>query len=155
MEYVRKHTTENHILMVLMVKTWWFVMAFVMYLWYICDGVRIFCDVLGAGLLMSFHGSGIVVYQLWSPAFSRKHEVWAWAREWRVTCFFFFFCNWDGAPRDLLPNGNSVLCILVSFISHRPDRKGTLASDLKGAGARAPRARHCMKQMKCLVHNSK
>ncbi len=24
------------------------------------------------------------------------------------------------------------------FISHRPDGKGTLASDLKGAGARAP-----------------
>ncbi len=31
-------------LMVLMVKSWWFVMTFVIYLWLICDGVRIFCD---------------------------------------------------------------------------------------------------------------
>ncbi len=44
MEYVPKHTTENHFLMVLMVKSWWFVMAFVIYLLFICDGVRIFCD---------------------------------------------------------------------------------------------------------------
>ncbi len=43
MEYVPKHTTENHFLMVLMVKSWWFVM-FVMVLWFICDGIRIFCD---------------------------------------------------------------------------------------------------------------
>ncbi len=27
---------------------------------------------------------------------------------------------------------------IISFISHRPGRNGTLASDLKGAGARAP-----------------
>ncbi len=40
MEYVPKQTTENHFLMVLMVKSWWFVMAFV-----ICDGIRIVCDV--------------------------------------------------------------------------------------------------------------
>ncbi len=40
----QNHTTENHILMVLMVKSWWFVMAFVIYLWFICDGVRNFCD---------------------------------------------------------------------------------------------------------------
>ncbi len=44
MEYVPKHTTENHFFMVLMVKSWWFLMAFVIYLWFICDGVRIFCD---------------------------------------------------------------------------------------------------------------
>ncbi len=31
-------------LMVLMVKSSWYVMAFVIYLWLICDGVRIFCD---------------------------------------------------------------------------------------------------------------
>ncbi len=42
MEYVPKHTT--HFFMVLMVKIWWFVMAFVIYFWLICDGVRIFCD---------------------------------------------------------------------------------------------------------------
>ncbi len=44
MEYVPKHTTENHFLMV---KSWWFVifvMVFVIYLWFICDGrpIRIF-----------------------------------------------------------------------------------------------------------------
>ncbi len=44
MEYVPKHTTENHIVMVLMVKSWWFVMAFVIYLWLIFDGIRNFCD---------------------------------------------------------------------------------------------------------------
>ncbi len=36
---------------------------------------------------------GIVVHQLWSFAFSRKHEVQA---EWRIT--FFFWSNWDAAP---------------------------------------------------------
>ncbi len=43
---------------------------------------------------------------------------------------FFFFLRALGALRKL--------CTLhiVSFISHRPDCKGTLASDLKGAGAR-------------------
>ncbi len=29
MEYVQKHTTENLFLMVLLVKSWWFVMVFV------------------------------------------------------------------------------------------------------------------------------
>ncbi len=41
MEYVPKHTQKT---IFLMVKSWWFVMAFVIYLWLICDGVRIFCD---------------------------------------------------------------------------------------------------------------
>ncbi len=29
MEYVPKHTTGNHVLMVLMIKSWWFVMVFI------------------------------------------------------------------------------------------------------------------------------
>ncbi len=48
---------------------------------------------------------GIVVHQLWSSAFSRKHEVWAWGErswEWRITFFnlffiFLFFSKCDGA----------------------------------------------------------
>ncbi len=40
-----------------------------------------------------------------------------------VCCFFF-----ATGMVSLVP---CILCILVSFISHRPDRKGTLASDLK------------------------
>ncbi len=53
--------------------------------------------------------------------------------------FFFvvFFTNVIVLPRDVVPYANSILCILVSFISHKPDRKGTLVSDFKGAGARA------------------
>ncbi len=39
--------------------------------------------------------------------------------------------------------GTDFLSSTISFISHRPDRKGTLASDLKGAGARAPPAPLC------------
>ncbi len=35
MEYVPKHTTENHFLMV---KSWWFVMVFVV------ETITIFCD---------------------------------------------------------------------------------------------------------------
>ncbi len=47
----------------------------------------------------------------------------------------------------------------VSFISHRPDRKGTLASDLKGAGAWAPLpppppcARHWLIERTCIIMN--
>ncbi len=40
--------------------------------------------------------------------------------------------------RDLVLYANSILCILVSLISHRLDRMGTLASNLKGAGAAPP-----------------
>ncbi len=47
--------------------------------------------------------------------------------------FFYFFANAMVPSRDLVPYANSILCILVSLISHRPDRKGTLALDLKGA----------------------
>ncbi len=36
--------------------------------------------------------------------------------------------TWDGALRK------QHTLHIVSFISHRPERKGTLASDLKGAG---------------------
>ncbi len=49
----------------------------------------------------------------------------------------FFFATGMVPPWDLGPYANSIHCILVSFISHRPARNGTLASDLKGAGARA------------------
>ncbi len=58
--------------------------------------------------------------------------------------FFFFFLVTAMVPsRDLVPYANSILCILILLISHRPDRKDTLASDLKGAGARAPPAPPC------------
>ncbi len=70
--------------------------------------------------------TGIVIQQLWSSAFSGKHEVWAGSGRGRR----------NGAPSPPPPPpANSILCILVSFISHKPDRKGTLASDLKWAGA--------------------
>ncbi len=89
--------------------------------------------------------TGIVVHQLWSSAFSRKLEVWApVAGASRFCC-----CCWATGmvpPLVLVPYANRILYILVSFMSHRPDRKGTLASDLKGAGAwippTHPRARH-------------
>ncbi len=58
MEYVPKHTTENHFLMVLMVKRWWFVMAFVIYVWLICDGIRIFCD----GSIVVFQQGYLIVF---------------------------------------------------------------------------------------------
>ncbi len=51
----------------------------------------------------------------------------------RHVFFLFFIATATVSPRDLVPNANSILCILVSLISHRPDLKGTLASDLKGA----------------------
>ncbi len=86
--------------------------------------------------------TGIVVQQLWSSAFSRKHEVWAPAAGAAAGMvrhlYVFFFATGLVPPRNLVPYANSILCIL-SFISHRPDHKGTLASDLKGAGARAPK----------------
>ncbi len=50
---------------------------------------------------------------------------------------FFFFATGMVPPWDLVPYANRIHCILVSFISHRPARNGTLASDLKGVGARA------------------
>ncbi len=50
------------------------------------------------------------------------------------------FSNWDGALRK------QHTLHIVSFISHRPGRKGTSASDLKGARAppTPPCARHCV-----------
>ncbi len=88
---------------------------------------------------------GIVVHQLWSSAFGRKHEVckhWLRSRSWECSVKFFFFSFFEQLGwchlRDLVPYANSILCILVSFILHRTDNKSTLASDLKGAGARAP-----------------
>ncbi len=54
---------------------------------------------------------------------------------------FFFLSNWDGAPLGLGALRKLrrywFLSSTISFISHRPDRKGTLASDLAGAGAEA------------------
>ncbi len=79
--------------------------------------------------------TGIVVHQLWSSAFSCKHEEWAWgawSREWRVTFKKKKFLATAMVPsRDLVPYTNNILCILVSSMSYRPYRKGTLASDLK------------------------
>ncbi len=57
MEYVPKHTTDLFF-MVLMVKSWWFVMAFVIYLWFICNGVRIF----GEGSIVFFSRVCIIVF---------------------------------------------------------------------------------------------
>ncbi len=45
-------------LMVLMVKRWWFVMAFVIYVWLICDGIRIFCD----GSIVFFQQGYLIVF---------------------------------------------------------------------------------------------
>ncbi len=60
--------------------------------------------------------TGIVVHQLWSFAFSRKHESnMNWCerarvrmQEWRVTFFFFFFCG----ATWMVPPGIGALCRL-------------------------------------------
>ncbi len=44
-----------------------------------------------------------------------------------VVFFVVFFTNVIVLPRDVVPYANSILCILVSFISHKPDRKGSWA----------------------------
>ncbi len=52
----------------------------------------------------------------------------------------FFGSNWDGANHQIkgIRSLRKLRTLhIISFISNRPDRKGTLASDLKGAGARA------------------
>ncbi len=51
---------------------------------------------------------GIVVHQLWSSAFSRKHEARAVADAWMFECHWFFLSNWDGA---MVPYANCVLCM--------------------------------------------
>ncbi len=58
-----------------------------------------FFSFLGAGLLMSFHGHSCP--QLWSSAFSHKHEVRAGAGAGMAQFFFFFLSNWDGAPKGV------------------------------------------------------
>ncbi len=88
--------------------------------------------------------TGIVVQQLWSFAFRCKHEVWApvvgvvagMTRHVYIYIFFFLVTG----PRTWCP---SIHCISVLSISHRPARKDTLASDLKGAGDWAPPAPPC------------
>ncbi len=91
-------------------------------------------------LLMSFQG--IVVHQLWSSAFSRKHEARAFAGAGMTRHVFFFFFEQLGwcPPGTWCPTQTVAVLIssTISFISHRPDCKGTLASDLKWAGAWAP-----------------
>ncbi len=64
-------------------------------------------------------------------------QLCARAREWRIN-YLFFWAIGIVPPRDFVPYANSILCILVSFISHRPDRLGTLASDLKGVESPIP-----------------
>ncbi len=42
-----QNTLQKKTIVFLMVKSWWFVMfvmVFVIYLWFICDDIRIFCD---------------------------------------------------------------------------------------------------------------
>ncbi len=98
---------------------------------------------LGAGLLMSFHGHSCPSIMIICIQRTQKFGVsmgGAFAGMMRHVLFFIFFATAMVPSRDLVPYANSILCILVSLISHRPDRKGTLASDLKGAVARAPPA---------------
>ncbi len=99
---------------------------------------------LAAGFLMSFHGHSCpsimiicVQPQTWGVSvggavMGMTHHVFL------LFLFFYFLANAMVPSRDLVPYANSILCILVSLILHRPDRKGTLALDLKGAEAWAP-----------------
>ncbi len=58
----------------------------------------------------------------------------------RHVLYIYFFLETVMVPsRDLVPYANSILCILVPLISHRPDRN-TRALDLKGAGPQNPSA---------------
>ncbi len=52
---------------------------------------------------------------------------------------FFFFCNWTGArPGTWCPMQNAYTAFNIVHIAQTgPERKGTLATDLKGAGTRA------------------
>ncbi len=86
----------------------------------------------------------IVVHQLWSSAFSHKHEARAVAGAGMTHHVFLEQLGWC-PPGNWCPTQTAAVLIssTISFISHRPDRKGTLASDLKGAGARGPPAPLC------------
>ncbi len=188
-------------------------MAFVIYLWLICDGVRIFCDgsivfsaglphcfflqcilshfkgccwlrsvfittkiyiylntslimnvvylkvtcglhfhllfffsFLGAGLLMSFHGHSCPSIMI----ICIQPQTWSASGRGRgngASRFFFFSfekLGWWCPPASWCPKQTAYsayrerrywfLSSTISFISHRPDHKGTLASDLKGTG---------------------
>ncbi len=101
---------------------------------------------LGAGLLLSFHGHSCpsimiicIQPQTWSASGRGCGNG--------ASRFLIFLSNWDGAPPRV--GALSKLSTLhigsggtdfyrPRYRSYRTDRKGTLASDLKGAGARAP-----------------
>ncbi len=61
----------------------------------------------------------------------------------RFFLFFFEQLGWC-PPGTWCPMQTAAVLIssTISFISHRPDRKGTLASDLKGQGLEPPRPVH-------------
>ncbi len=67
---------------------------------------------------------------------------------------FFEQLGW-WPPGNWCPTQTAAVLIssTISFISHRPDRKGTLASDLKGAGARGPPAPLCTPLCRPLCRN--
>ncbi len=57
--------------------------------------------------------------------------------EWHITGFIFFIFEYQGWCPPVLGALRLQRTLHISVISHRPDRKGTLASNLKGAGAQA------------------
>ncbi len=83
---------------------------------------------------------GIVVHQLWSSAFSRRDKARAVAGMARHV-FFFEQLGWC-PPASWCPKQTAYsayrerrywfLSPTISFISHRPDHKGTLARTSKG-----------------------
>ncbi len=100
--------------------------------------------------------TGIVVHRLWSSTFSRKHEARAVAgADAGMAChnlfFIFIFFEQLGwcPPGSWCPKQTAYsayreqrywfLSSTISFISHRPDRKGTLASGpQRGRGSSPP-----------------
>ncbi len=121
----------------------------------------------GAGLLMSFHGHSCpsimiicIQPQTWG---ARGHGC---VNGTSQVFFLFVFLSkclgWCPPGVGALSKLRTlhILCSTmrywflsstISFISHRPDHKATLASDLKGAGAWAPPppcAHHCWKVYK-------
>ncbi len=54
-------TLQKKTIVFLMVKSWWFVifvMVFMIYLWFICDGITIFCD----GSIFFFQQGCLIVF---------------------------------------------------------------------------------------------
>ncbi len=123
------------------------------------DGVRIFCDgsivFVSAGLPHCFYIQCILnqlkgfcwlyiyiyIYCL-NTYLIMNYQLLSYMRcecrswEWydHFASFFFKQLGWC-PPRTWCPRQTAICVHIASFISHRPDRKDTLASDLKGAGS--------------------